>query len=639
MCGIAGILDFRDPVDRRRLKEMTDALRHRGPDGEGWWFSEDVSVGLGCRRLSIIDLSEQGSQPMVSADGRYCIVYNGAVYNYLELRDAHIRRGIQYRGHSDTEVVLNHVGLFGEGALSDLDGMFAFAVWDNAKKELFCARDRFGEKPFYYFYDRGRRFVFASEIKALFAAGLQRRINHRMLYAYFRNPANAQVFDSPDATYYENICKLPSATFLRVADGAIRTRTRYWSLNPSPEISDISFADAEDEFKLLFFQSVSRRLRSDVSVGSSLSGGIDSSAIVCAIRLLKPGCHYKTFSARFEDFEADEGEYIDEVNATTGAVPNFVYPSASDLARELGEMFCFQDEPVESSSAFAQWCVMRLVEDRGVVVLLDGQGGDEIAAGYHEYFAAYLAELRYHDPAAATEESTAILSRSHPDAQSSESVALRQAQGTLLRGSLQFRRNARKLLARTVVGRNLPGTTFLSRSYMWEYEYDDRLLLRSPPKTLNEALQNDLIDGKLEHYLRYADRNSMGHSREVRLPFLSHELVEFMFSLPPSYKIRSGWTKYLLRAALKDIVPDRVLWRKDKVGFATPQTTWMGDVGLRSLAKSAHDYLVHEGVVNKRWTNTGTRNWEMIMAHLLLRGGDCSSLLGGVQHGLRGGRL
>lgn len=639
MCGIAGIVDFRDPVDRQRLKEMTDVLRHRGPDGEGWWFSDDATVGLGSRRLSIIDLSEQGNQPMVSIDGRYCIVYNGEVYNYLELRDAHVRRGIQYRGRSDTEVVLNHVALFGERALSDFEGMFAFAIWDNAKKELFCARDRFGEKPFYYFYGRGRRFVFASEIKALFAAGLQRRVNHRMLYAYFRCAAEAGVFDSPDATYYEDICKLPSATFLRLADGAIRTRKRYWSLNPSSETRDISFVDAEDEFKRLFFQSVSRRLRSDVSVGSSLSGGIDSSAIVCAIPLLKPGFQYKTFSARFEGFEADEGKYIDEVNMKTGAAPNFVYPSAVDLARELGEMFRFQDEPVESSSAFGQWCVMRLVKDRGVVVLLDGQGGDEVAAGYHEYFAAHLAELWRHDPAAATEESAAILDSSHPDVQSAQNVAPRPATGTLFRGSLRLQRNARKLLARTVVGRNLPGTTFLSRSYLWEYGHDDRLVSGHPPRTLNEALQHDLIDGRLEHFLRYADRNSMAHSREVRLPFLSHELVEFMFSLPSRYKIHSGWTKYLVRAALKDIVPDRVLWRREKVGFATPQVNWMADVRLRSMADEAHGYLIREGVVNKHWTNNGLRNWEMIMAYLLLSGGDSASLMGGVQYRVHAGRM
>ena len=612
---------------------MMNALRHRGPDGEGSWFSDDATVALGHRRLAILDLSEQGSQPMHSLDGRYCIVYNGELYNYRELRKEHVQRGIRYHGQSDTEVVLNHFALLGSKALTDFDGMFAFAIWDKAKRELFCARDRFGEKPFYYCYEKGRRFVFASEIKALLAAGVHRRIDHRMLYSYFRNPAFPRVADAPDGTYYEGVLKLPSATFLRISNDVIRTSERYWVLDPSKESSDLSFEDAREEFKRLFFQSIGRRLRSDVPIGSSLSGGIDSSAIVCAISLLTPRAHYNTFSARFTGFESDEGEFIDQVNRKTGAIPNSVQPSASDMMRDLKEMSYFQDEPVESASAFGQWSVMRLVKDRGVVVLLDGQGGDEIAAGYHEYFPAYLADLLKRDPRAATEESAAILDRLRLDVRPSVAEGELGAANILLRGSLRIKRNARRLLAMTRAGRFIPATTFLSRSYHWEYGHDELLTRKQPPTTLNGALHNDLIDGKLEHYLRYADRNSMAHSREVRLPFLYHELVEFMFSLPARYKIRHGWTKYLIREALKGIVPEQVLWRKEKIGFAIPQAQWMSDTRVRPIVRESHDYLVREGIVNKQWPDSGAQSWEMMMAYLLLTGGESSVGWGGAEAG------
>lgn len=633
MCGIAGVLDLRQPVAAASLLQMMDALRHRGPDAEGWWLSDDATLGLGHRRLSILDLSEHGSQPMHSLDGRYCIVYNGELYNYRELRDGHIRRGIRYHGESDTEVVLNHFILLDSNALTDFDGMFAFAIWDKLKHELFCARDRFGEKPFYYTFENGRRFVFASEIKALFAAGVSRRINHGMLCSYFRNPACARVADAPDATYYEGVSKLPSATFLRVRKDGTRTTERYWAIDACAESRDLSFREATEEFRRVFFQSVSRRLRSDVPVGSSLSGGIDSSAIVCAIPRLDAGVRYNTFSARFPGFEQDEGEFIDLVNRQAGAIPNSVYPSATDLVRDLRDMFYFQDEPVESASAFGQWSVMRLAKESGVVVLLDGQGGDEIAAGYHEYFTAYLAEMSRREPGESITESAAILDRLSLVVSPYTVDAGRQTVSKAGRSSLRIKARARRLLAKTPVGRVIPATTFLSRSYLWEYGYDSRLTSERPLLTLNQALRSDLIDGKFEHYLRYADRNSMAHSREVRLPFLSHELVEFMFSLPARYKMRRGWTKYLVREALKDIVPDRVLWRKEKVGFVTPQAKWMGDIRVHSIVQEAHDYLVREGVVNRQWATNGDRGWEMIMAYLLLSGEGSSVPLGDVRRG------
>jgi asparagine synthase (glutamine-hydrolysing) len=619
MCGIAGIVGGLERVDPATLGAMLRSLEHRGPDGVGTWFEDDESVGLGSRRLAILDRSDRGSQPMMSGDGRYCMVYNGEVYNYKELREFHDRRGICYCGDSDTEVVLNHFILRGSAALEDFDGMFAFAVWDRANKELFCARDRFGEKPFYYSLRDGSRFIFASEIKALHAAGVNRSVDHRMLYSYFRNPSNACVAESPEATFYEGISKLPAATWLTLSERRIAARQRYWSVNLDARCS-LPFDEAVSTYKKLFDQSISRRLRSDVEVGSSLSGGVDSSSIVCTIaRLATSGEHrHNTFSARFHDFANDEGPFIDEINQCSGAIAHSVYPDASDLTAEISKFFYFQDEPVESSSAFAQWSVMKLAKETGVTVLLDGHGGDEIAAGYEVYLEPYLNELSSSNSEAAAEAQRAIRDRALPLPISSPAKSAPNVHSYAQRTSIRSKEAVRRWLAKSwLASRPTPENLFMSRAYMWEFGGNLVARTPAPPVTLAEALSRDLVGGKLEHYLRYADRNSMAHSREVRLPFLSHLLVEFALSLPASYMISGGWTKYITRKAMENVVPESVVWRPDKIGFATP-SGWLHAPGIRELASEGRGLLSREGILNGRWKDTGAQNWELAMGYLLL---------------------
>ncbi|MEO5902793.1 MAG: asparagine synthase-related protein, partial [Gemmatimonadaceae bacterium] len=485
--------------------------------------------------------------------------------------------------------------------------------------------DRLGEKPFFYASERNG-LVFGSEIKALLAAGIPRTINEQMLYGYFRNPSNAAVRGSFDGTYYEGILKLPSATYLTVSNGVPKHRQRYWKLDLA-EPGSISFDDAKEKFTEMFTGSVRLRLRSDVEVGSSLSGGIDSSGIVCTIpRVAAGGTKYNTFSARFKNFEADEGEYIDEVNRAAGTVAHSVYPTEDDLAAGIAAMFYYQDEPLESSSAFAQWSVMRLASSAGVTVLLDGQGGDELAAGYHSYFEPHLRDLWRRDPAMGKSEATAIRQRFNIrlDDNSGDAGAT-NGNGSSVR-AMAMRQRTRRALSQTPLVRAMPaGGTFLSRSFLWANGEDQRGLNLPLEGTLSEALKSDLIDGKLEHYLRYADRNSMAHSREVRLPFLSHRLIEFMFSIPSEYKIRDGWPKYLVRSAFQGLVPEKILWRKEKVGFATPEARWMHSEAMKPLVTEAREYLTREGILNRRWKDTGDRNWQMVMAYLLVSGSSNAS--------------
>lgn len=623
MCGIAGRVSWRGRIQEGSVERMLDSMAHRGPDGSGIWSSGDGSVVLGNRRLAILDLSDHGSQPMTSACGQFHIVYNGEVYNYKEIRQTHDKRGITYRGGSDTEVVLNHYSLFGETALKDFDGMFSMAVWDNATRELFCARDRFGEKPFYYHLDANREFTFASEIKALVAGGIQAGVNHSMLYSYFRNPAEPHVIGDLEATFYDRFSSMQSATCMRIGRGKVVSRKKYWNLDASHQaIADVSLGEASERFRELFHESIRRRLRSDVLVGSSLSGGIDSSSIVCSIPNLRERSAgpLHTFSARFRDFPGDEGRFIDDVNRESGSIGHSVYPSEADLAGCLERFAYFQDEPVESASAFAQWRVMQLAREAGVTVLIDGHGADELAAGYHEYFQPYLAELSASDPAVAAAARRDIIERTGHDPIAVDQI-FPSRPGAVQRSMLVAKDAARRRLARTwLAAEGRGGGTFLTRQYMWEHGADRNIHAVEPSATLNESLKRALTHGRLANYLRYADRNSMAHSREIRLPFLSHILAEFMMSLPAQFKINSGWTKYVIRQAMNGIVPNSVLSRTDKIGFSVPQSRWMSSPEIADMAADAKAFLVREGIVNSKWIDRGEKNWEMLMSyHLVAR--------------------
>ena len=395
MCGIAGIFKLdNSKVERPQLKLMADSLYHRGPDGDGFWINANQDVGFGHRRLSILDLSSAGEQPMHFRD-RYTITFNGEIYNYLEIKERLILDGHKFVSDTDTEVLLTLYSVKRERCLDDLDGMFAFVIWDNKEQTLFCARDRFGEKPFYYSYANATSFMFASEMKALMAAGIEKKVDSNMLFNYLVYDVIEDPFDK-QKTFYENIFKLEASHYITISkkDGLIKKR--YWN---HPDYSNIntkiSFQDANDKLKELFDNSVKRRLRSDVPVGSSLSGGIDSSAIVCTIAKLLSGSSHdlQTFSARFHDKSIDEGWFIEKVIEKTKAQPNFVWPEADNLVKDIDRLFYHQEEPFTTASIFAQWEVMKLAKKNNVIVLLDGQGADETLAGYNHYMQPFLRDL------------------------------------------------------------------------------------------------------------------------------------------------------------------------------------------------------------------------------------------------------
>lgn len=613
MCGIFGVWHLKGKsVDRDALRLATNLMRHRGPDDEGYLLIDvssgnvvpckgrDTVVGLdlpaleqaspdargslnmalGFRRLAILDTSPSGHQPMRSHDGRFWIVHNGEIYNYLELRDELKRIGHTFQTRTDTEVLLAAYEQWGPDCLNRFNGMWAFAIWDCLEKKLFLARDRFGVKPLYYASGNGQ-FTFASEIKALVGRhGLPFEPGGREIYRYV---CTGQMPESRQgATFFSNVRSVPPGHFMFVqTDGSVRSE-RYWSL-PADTVSSTE-ADTKtliNGYQDLFLDAIRLRLRSDVPVGSCLSGGVDSSSIVCSISHLlqmdegvkQIGDRQKTFTAVYgEPGPFDERPYAESVVAATGAEGNYVVPTVDRLLADLGRLAWHQDEPFQSTSMFAQWCVMDRVRERGVTVLLDGQGADEVLAGYRPFlpFLADLLRQRRFSEAVA-------------EARSIQSLVAKPWWRLLARALFEhfpapWVRGWQRM--RTVhPGELCALNPDFSRQYGDARPSSANLL---PQTDLQQFLRDQIEETSLPHLLRYEDRNSMAFSVESRLPFLDYRLVEYSLRKAAQLCIRQGWTKWILRMAMQSYVPRDVIWRKDKIGFETPEAAWMAVI-CRSL--------------------------------------------------------
>lgn len=544
MCGIAGQFMLSSlPPDESLLSAMSASLAHRGPDGEG--FSIDDRVGLAHRRLSIIDLTEEGAQPMANEDGSLRLVFNGEIYNYVELRDELAALGHRFRSATDTEVILHAYEEWGRDCLQRFNGMWAFALWDAGADELFCARDRLGVKPFYYVAADGS-FLFASEIKALLVhPDVGRQPNDRALMTFLA----WGVADHNDETMFSGVLQLPPAHALVVRPGGIGEPFRYWDVDVNGEAASAPGTDeaAREGLRNLLTDAVRLRLRADVPVGTCLSGGIDSSTLTVLINdLLRTeapasvGSRQNTFSVCFDDPRFSESRFMDVVVEATGVSSHRTSPDPARLWEDIGDLLYAQDEPFASLSIYAQYCVMRLARD-SVKVVLDGQGADEQLGGYIAYQTSYIRGL---------------LREGHPWRAALE-----------LAGSMRHHRGFFSWALRQAVVRK-----------------DRRDLLRGePPEVLRyqgslaEVLKRETVATNLPLLLHWEDRNSMAFSIESRVPFLDYRLVEYLAALPLDQKIRRGVTKYVLRGAIRGLVPDAIRCRMDKMGFVTPEEIWMKD--------------------------------------------------------------
>jgi asparagine synthase (glutamine-hydrolysing) len=590
MCGIAGILSKKN-IAFSHIKKMTDALAHRGPNGEGHWANEYHTVLLGHRRLSIIDLSDKGNQPMQCL-GRYTIIHNGEIYNYVEVKEYLSAKGYVFFSKTDTEVIAAAFDFWGKRCLQHFDGMFAFAIWDNKEQQLFCARDRFGEKPFYY-YEDDEHFVFASEMKALWTIGIQKQVNNKMLLNFLtlgqvQNPSDKEI------TYYDNIYALAPAHYLLFELHSFKYKlTQYWKLNKESKI-DCTVEDAIEQIDVLLGLSIQKKLRSDVPIGTSLSGGLDSSTIAAYLASSKINLH--TFSATFPSFERDESSFIQQITSKF-QLQNFgVSPTADDLINDFEKLCYHQEEPFNSSSIFAQYKVFELAKKNNVTVLLDGQGADEIFAGYTKYIQWFLQEvLSRHKLGANINEIKQLRKNNQPFNWGIKNhlAAFLPAHAAILLERKDYRKTAYNSFIHPDFLENLKG-------HQWDG-------IHQPIITkLNDILHFNITEMGLEELLRFADRNSMAHGVEVRLPFLSHELVEFVFSLPSTLKIHQGFTKWILRKLVEKKLPIDITWRKDKVGFEPPQKNWMQTKHFDDYCMAAKQKLVNEKILSPKMLNKKT---------------------------------
>lgn len=578
------------PVELRTLEHGRACLRHRGPGGEGLWshaYSRDsgtVTVALAHRRLSVLDLSDRADQPLKmersgdvrhaefrdTSDAALVLSYNGEVYNYVELRAELAQKGHHFHSTGDTEVLLRAYSEWGEECVQRLNGMFSFAIWDSARMKLFCARDRFGEKPFHWTLDStGRRFAFASEIKALVAAGFARPdFDERALYRFFRYREQNGV----EQTVWRDVRRLMPAHLLvvQVQRDALEVRTRrYWDTPLAPTFSG-SEQEGAEIFRSVFRDSVAIRLRSDVSVGTSLSGGLDSSSVLCEIKSLGAASGQQAFTARMEDPALDEGRFVDLVLGKTGIPGHFVLPRGSTFLDRFDHLCAHQDEPFTSTSVFASYLVHELAAQHGVVVMLDGQGADEYLAGYAHYPALRLADLA---------------ARGHFRQWWTERQALKEWRGV---DPVSPRAAAYHWLRARTAGRVMAvdddvGASVLSADAHLQWGSEGPRTIPVGADALRTRLYADLTMGHLQELLRYADRNSMAWSREVRLPFLDHRLVEFCFSLPTHHLLRGAEGKRVLRRAMQGTVPNEILARRDKIGFVAPWAEWWSQSAGRQL--------------------------------------------------------
>ncbi|MDD2411411.1 MAG: asparagine synthase (glutamine-hydrolyzing) [Bacteroidales bacterium] len=553
MCGIAGIVKSNRDIDLKIvMQSMLDAIIHRGPDGEGLLIFD--SLALGHRRLSILDLSTNASQPM-NYMAKYEIVFNGEIYNYIEIKNVLVEKGYAFKSQSDTEVIMASYDYWGNECVNQFNGMWSFAIYDIEKNILFCSRDRFGIKPFYYTQHNGG-FYFSSEIKQLLIAGVPARVNYQIMMDYIVMGME----EHTENTFFDSIHKLP-ASHSMVFDLSTHTFEifRYYTLEVKKEYLSLSKKESLELFEKEMLRSVKYRLRSDVKVGTCLSGGLDSSyvaSVASKVYGLNTNEQLVAITAKSIDEKKDESHYAQKVVEACNLSWHVVEPSTSDFKNDLFDIVKVQEEPFGSPSIFMQYYVFKEAKKIGCAVLLDGQGGDETLMGYENYYTSYVLSKSL------LKKPYAIFNASR----NSKLGLLKTIKYCFYFGNTKIRINHLK--------KRIP---FIRKEAIDRVDFS---ILHELTKATNNSQLLQVLEiakTKLPHLLKYEDRNSMINSIETRLPFLDYKLVELMISLPFNHKIYKGWTKYILREAVSKNLPDSIAWRKNKYGFEAPEEIWLND--------------------------------------------------------------
>ena len=593
MCGILAVVNTREKQNGAALAKACQIIRHRGPDDEGFltWSAEDGSriwagadtatstraywkyetlneslpfkVGFGHRRLSILDLSPRGHQPMIHAETGISMVYNGEVYNYVSIREELKQLGYEFHTDSDSEVLLLAWVAWGTNCIQKLNGMFAFTILDPRNGgNLYAVRDRFGVKPLYWYRDQ-EKIVLSSEIKQIRCfPGYKLSLNHKKVFEYL---AEGRI-DTNEETFDNTISQIPGGSYATInlsdPDNNIKIE-RWYSLEPKKWGK--GYSEAVDNFRRLLHDSVRLRLRADVPVGSCLSGGLDSSAIVCLAKkvLDESGPHNGqiTVTACFKDKRFDEWNFAEEVVKQTGADSRRIFPDFDRLQKDFDQLLWHQDDPIPSTSMFSQWCVFSGAADAGLKVMVDGQGSDEQLSGYGgNDLSLYSGLMSKHAYGELIRESRAYKKKNG------------QYPVGFLLGAVQVLHPA--------VARLLPQKyrAVKPTKIAW-LKLPGEQIEKTVFKSLQNCLQDQVLSSPLPSLLRFEDRNSMAWSIESRVPFMDYRLVEFNLGLPENMVYKDGLKKTILRKAMTGIMPDTIVARTDKMGFVTPEEVWLREEG------------------------------------------------------------
>ncbi len=571
MCGICGIIDYRQVINlTRSLKLLNEAAAHRGPDDEGLvFFSPDgyleiknekfavpsgaaFTAGLGHKRLSILDLSAAGHQPMCDPSRRFWVVFNGEIYNYLELRQELAAKGWKFTTQTDTEVVLTAYLAWGRAGLERFNGMWALAIYDRETEKLFCARDRFGVKPFYYRWEKGV-FAFASEIKQLLQLPFSApEINLPTIADFFLWNYQSHT----QATFINGIWTLPPSGYLELTRSDIETGKivlqTYWKPEPTPSLDE---NQAITTFRELLVDAVKLRLRSDVPVGITLSGGLDSSSITCLAAQIQGEKSLKTFTAVYDDQGYSEVEYARQVTALTGAIPIYIKPNSNSFLNDWKHFIYCMEEPFSNLTYYSNWKVYEKISEHQVPVILNGQGADELLLGYNRYRVYNLSFLlqnkQYHQ-------------------------LFKEMQATTQCANLSYIQQLHLLfyfIFPTIRSswRRRSVAPYLNQDFFQNFKSQTRHVWHQSSNRNRLQLQRkEFFNYQLQHLLRHEDRVSMHFAIEARVPFLDYRLFNFIQGQSDALLIHQGWTKYILRAAMEGILPESVRKRRDKMSFSTP---------------------------------------------------------------------
>lgn len=597
MCGIAGIIDKKNSLSteslRKRIKDMTDVAQHRGPDGEG--FYQESCLALGHRRLAIIDLSADGIQPMFWLD-KYVITFNGEIYNYLEIRDLLQAQGYVFSTKTDTEVILASYDCWGEDCVLRFNGMWAFAIHNRRTNQVFCSRDRFGVKPF-YFTQKDDCFLFGSEIKQLLTQVPVVKANVEVLVNYLA----LNLFDYDESTFFQNIYKLMGGHNL-IYDLSTHTFSikQYYAIAFREDVSRLNEQDSIDCFTQALARSVRYRLRSDVKVGTSLSGGLDSSAIAAianAQHKMASRSPFCAITASSTQPEFDEYQYAQKVSDHLALDFHVTKPDKGQFLQYLDAVIRAQEYPFSNPNMIMQYFVMKKAKEAGITVLLDGQGGDETLLGYRRYLPMVAAQDGF----------WRFLYQS-------KFICERYAISFLevLKNYFYFTSPKLRLWRQR---HKFP----LGKPYRRFLRYD---LLKTYAGYYAQpfALQKlEIMTTQLPHLLRFEDKNSMAHSVEARLPFMDWELLEISLSLNQKFKLNAGWSKWILRKSVEKTLPTSIVWRKNKIGFNAPVKDWMdndflqvmqAEINKSTILRHLLEHIPSRLDYNQRWRLFNIAKWE-----------------------------